>query len=52
MVMDFSFESLRPGEKVIWNGTLEKLQHDAETKPAQPLADEPKPNIRIGEHRD
>ena len=48
--MDFSFESLRPGEVVIWNGEMEKRQRDAATKPAPPISDETRPNIRIHEH--
>jgi hypothetical protein len=49
--MNFSFESsLRPGEKVIWNGQMEKQQCDAAVKPAPPLAEVPRPNIRIREH--
>lgn len=48
--MDFSFQAIRPGELVIWNGQIEKQQRDAATKPAPPLADETKPNIRIREH--
>jgi hypothetical protein len=42
--MDFSFESLRPGEEVIWNGTLEKRQRDAAIKPA-PVVAESKPRM-------
>lgn len=48
--MDFSFQSLRPGDVVIWNGEMEKRQREAATKPAPQLADEPRPNIRIREH--
>jgi hypothetical protein len=48
--VDFSFESLRPGEKVIWNGQMEKQQRDAAIKVAPPISDESRPNIRIHEH--
>jgi len=49
--MDFSFGTLRPGDKVIWNGTIEKVQHDSETRPAPPLLRETRPVIR-GRNRD
>ena len=36
--MDFSFERLRPNERVVWSGELEKRQRDAATKPAPPIS--------------
>ena len=48
--MDFSFQALRPGEVVIWNGEMDKRKCDAVKKSAPALSDEPKPNIRIREH--
>jgi hypothetical protein len=41
--MDFSFQRLRPNERVIWSGELEKRQHDAMTKPAPAIREESKP---------
>jgi hypothetical protein len=48
--MDFSSQTLRRGEVVIWSGALEKQRHDAATRPAPPLADESRPNVHIREH--
>jgi hypothetical protein len=48
--VDFSFEALRPGEVVVWNGQIEKQQRDAAIKPAPVVADESRPNIHIREH--
>jgi hypothetical protein len=45
--MDYSFESLRPGEVVIWNGQMAKQQRDAAIKPAPPLGDVSRPNVPI-----
>jgi hypothetical protein len=42
--MDFS-SSLRPGEKIVWSGTLEKQAHDMTIKPAPVLAEESRPRM-------
>jgi hypothetical protein len=43
--VDFSFERLRPNERVVWSGTLEKMQRDKTTKPAPPIREESKPRM-------
>ena len=42
--MDFE-SSLRPGERIVWNGVLEKQQHDKAIRPAPPIKEEPKPRM-------
>jgi hypothetical protein len=43
--MDFSFARLRPNERVVWNGQLEKAAHDAAVKPAPPIKEEHRPRM-------
>jgi hypothetical protein len=43
--MDFSFESLRPGEVVIWNGQMGKQQRDAVIRPAPPIREQSRPRM-------
>lgn len=43
--MDFSSQTLRPGEVVIWSAELEKQQHDRAIRPAPPIKEEHKPRM-------
>jgi hypothetical protein len=48
--MDFSSQLLR-GEKVVWSASLEKQRHDEQLRPAPPIAEVSRPNIRIREKK-
>jgi hypothetical protein len=43
--VDFSFQRLRPNERIVWSPALEKAAHDATIRPAPSLAEESRPRM-------